>query len=725
MTNHLISRIIQEFSTLIGHEYPQEKAGLSFDQRNYRIEGVNDFIHDLIEESSKVQLVFLQNVVQEEGLPKFLSSLQFPVLFFSKKDNDIVPIIINPKKYGKLNFIQVQENDIDYLHELSELVPTLVRNEEGKVVFLTGFSYRSLVSESEDGQEARKLGPVERLFRLLGEEKTDITYIYIYAVIVGLISLSLPLGIQAIIGMISGGMMFSSVIVLISLVILGIIVAGGLQIMQITLVEHLQRRVFAKTAFEFAFRIPRIKMESVLGHHAPELMNRFFDILTIQKGLPKLLIDMSAAALQIIFGLILLAFYHPFFIVFGLFLLLILGAIFYLTGPKGLKTSIKESKYKYKVAFWLEEMARTINSFKMAGTTHLPIQKTDHNVSNYLINRRAHFKVLIIQFINMLAFKTLVTGGLLILGTILVIDRQITLGQFVASEIIVILILYSVEKIIFSIDVVYDLLTSVDKISHVTDLPLERPSGIIIPHHYFEEGVHLRLKDVKYKYPDAKNFTLNGIDLEIKPKEKVVIAGYSDAGKSTLLRLMAGLYNNYEGILTYNNISLREVDYHSLRNYLSKNISQEDIFDGTILENLTIGKPFATYKEVLDAIEAVGLSDIINNLPNGLNTEILSGGRPFPTNVVNKLILARCITKNPRLLLINDLFTSFEKKDKERLVNLLFKQENPWTLVVLSNDPQIMKSCDRVILLKQGKVYQEGTFDELNKNQYLQDIIKV
>lgn len=319
------------------------------------------------------------------------------------------------------------------------------------------------------------------MLRLLHAERSQINYILFYALLMGLLSLVLPLGIQSTIELISGGMFFSSIYVLITIIIIGVLMGGILQIMQITLVEHLQRRIFTKASLEFAYRIPRLKAESIISNYAPELINRFFDIITIQKGLPKLLIDLTSGLVQIFFGLILLSLYHPFFVFFSIGLITFLFVIFYFTGPRGLRSSIEESKYKYKVVHWLEELARALHSFKLAGSTDLPIKKTDQNVNNYLKYRKIHFQVLITQYSFILLFKTLVIGGLLIVGAILVVERQITLGQFVASEVVIILILNSIEKIIMYMDVIYDLLTAVDKVSNVTDLPLERIGGLDMP----------------------------------------------------------------------------------------------------------------------------------------------------------------------------------------------------------------------------------------------------
>ncbi|AUD05465.1 ABC transporter transmembrane domain-containing protein [Spirosoma pollinicola] len=323
------------------------------------------------------------------------------------------------------------------------------------------------------GYQQPQPSPTQRLLRLLSNDKKDIGYIYLYAIVTGVISLSLPLGIQAVFNLVSGGLVFSSVYVLIGLIIVGVLITGLLMISQMTLVEILQQRIFAKAAFEFTYRLPHIQPKALAAYFPPELMNRFFDVLTIQKGLPKLLIDLTAAVVQIIFGIILLSFYHPVFLGFGLFTLLAIVGICWLFGPSGLKTSLNESKYKYKVVAWLEDLAHDLPTLRSRADAMEPIDRMDDLVANYLTYRNAHFSVLKRFFYSGIAFKTLVTGGLLILGTTLVVGRQMTLGQFVASELVIVLITGAVEKLISGIDTVFDMLTAVEKIANVTDLPLE------------------------------------------------------------------------------------------------------------------------------------------------------------------------------------------------------------------------------------------------------------
>ncbi len=416
----------------------------SLNQRAYLVNEIALFINDLITKAREYDLTLISSHIEAKDLPLLLEEANFPILYFEVLGNKFVPVLRGQNNKGE-DLKEVFTSDGDLKSELSSIKQPFLwegtsdKDKNGRAVYLTAFPMKSLVS-SDDPTTEKELTPVQRLFRLLGNEKKDIGYIYLYAIVIGLISLSLPLGIQAIINLISGGMLFSSVYLLLFVVIGGVLVSGIMQIVQITLVETLQQRIFAKAAFEFTYRIPRVKTESLLGYYPPELMNRFFDVLTVQKALPKILIDITGALLQIILGIMLLSFYHPFFIAFGIVTLFIITLIVYANGPKGLQTSLVESKYKYKVAQWLEDIARSLTTFKLSGAANLPMEKMDGLVNNYLVYRKKHFKILKVFFWNAVGFKTLVIGGLLILGTFLVVDRQISLGQFVATEIIIVLL---------------------------------------------------------------------------------------------------------------------------------------------------------------------------------------------------------------------------------------------------------------------------------------------
>jgi ABC-type bacteriocin/lantibiotic exporter with double-glycine peptidase domain len=730
MNTQTIEQLVMRLAKLSRQEFSKLDLKEKYNEtKEYEPADLGMFINDITETAQRIGLILVSNTKERASLNAMITRLEYPIMVFSVKDS-IVPYLIFEDEKGKLTCFNFSQKEPYEVENPQQIIPQLYEGPAGnpdEVFFMTIYPLYTLVSDLRDvrnkSETDKALTPVKRFWRLINSEKKDITYIYVYAIAVGLVSLALPLGIQAIIGLISGGMVFNTVIILISLVILAVLISGGLQIMQITMVEILQRRVFTKATYEFAYRIPRINSESFLKYYPPEMVNRFFDVLTIQKGLPKVLIEVTASLLQIFFGLILLAFYHPFFIAFGLFLIFILFLIFYFTAEKGLSTNLMESKYKYRTVHWLEEMARTITSFKLAGHTNLPIQKADSYVNKYLYYRKAHFRVLLTQFINLVLFKTIIIGGLLALGTFLVVDRQITLGQFVASEIIVVLIFSNVEKIILSLDVVYDLLTGLEKVGNLTDLPLERSEGIKTGLRANEKGMAIHIKDLKYTYPGAPQSTLNGINLDIAPGERVCLAGFNGSGRDTLVKIMYGLHDSFKGVVTINGISVRDIHLPTLRDNIDKNVSQEDIFEGSILDNITMGRTHVKYTDVIWALDNLGLSDTLNGLPDGLHTEMTAGGKILSGSALGKLTLARCVASRPKLLIVNDFLSSVERREKLKITSFLHDEKNPWTLMTISNDPIMLAAADKVILLREGKVEAIGTFDELKSNKYFQDVM--
>ncbi|MBC6409005.1 MAG: ABC transporter ATP-binding protein [Ekhidna sp.] len=718
MNNQQIIRCLQECASKLKIDLNISNLNkVDIISRSYANEEIFEFQRDFIEAGNEAGIVLIEKYLDRSSLKELMTDNRTPLIVFIAQDGFHPAFIRQERRKTVLEFVtpqgEMRKVEIEGIENINFSL-----NSKGEILTLSCFAYQSFINGRDEGE---KISPLRRLFQLLSSDRKDIFFVYVYAALIGLVSLTLPLGIQAAVELISGGVVFSSVYLLITLIIAGTLGTGILQVLQITIVEYLQRRVFTKAAFEFAFRVPRIKMEEVLNLHMPELMNRFFDVLTLQKGLPKILIDLSTGIIQIFFGLLLLSFYHPFFVVFGLGLLGLLFLIFYLTGPKGLKSSIKESKYKYKVVYWLEEMARTLYSFKLAGNTVLPLRKTDYLVNNYLENRGKHFRVLISQYSFILLFKAVITGGLLILGTILVVQREITLGQFVASEVIIILVLASVEKIIMYMDVVYDMLTAVDKISHVTDIPLESTGGIDIPVSQLEDGYHVVLDDVSYTYPGATSPSLKNISVDIPKGGSLCISGGGGAGKTTLTNIIAGIHLNFKGVMTYNGYSLRDLDATYIRDKIGKNVSQEAIFEGSLLDNILVGKPTSDINDALNAMNEVGLMDEINQLADGLNTEMLSGGKGFSSSFVNKLVLARCLAKRPAMLILNDFFNNFTKGERLKLIEMLTNATKKWTLIVVSNDPLVMAACDKVLFLDDGVVKAIGAFDELIKKE---DILK-
>ncbi|MCU4166424.1 peptidase domain-containing ABC transporter [Carboxylicivirga caseinilyticus] len=548
--------------------------------------------------------------------------------------------------------------------------------------------------------------PFRRFINMLKVDKQDIFSIYIYAIFNGLVSLSLPLGVQAIINLITGGKVSTSWVVLVTIVVLGVIMNGVMQIMQMSISENIQQKLFARSAFDFTFRIPRIKLSALDGNYAPELMNRFFDTLTVQKGLSKILLDLSSALLQVLFGMILLSIYHSYFILYSAILLVIVFLIFRYTTRKGLISSLKESTYKYKVAHWLQELARAQDTFKMAANSNLPLEKTDESVLGYLKYRKSHFRILVIQWVNLISFKVIMIAGLLIVGGLLVINQQMNIGQFVAAEIIILMIVTSVEKLMTLIETVYDVLTSVEKMGSIADMPLDCDLGEDIDLSK-SEGFDITIENLSYAFNEASsNEVLKDLNLNIKAGEKICLTGFNGSGKSMLIKHLGGMYDSYSGNIQFNGVSLKNWKKNDLKSQIASCLSKEEIFAGTILENITLGKSNISRLEVEKVAAIMGFNSFVDTLENRYDTMLIAEGKNLPKSVRLKIILARSIVVESRLILLGDLFNQLNESDKEQFITYLLSLKS--TVIVTSNNPSIADRFERVLVLNRGQLIADG-----------------
>ncbi|WP_031428160.1 peptidase domain-containing ABC transporter [Flavimarina sp. Hel_I_48] len=548
----------------------------------------------------------------------------------------------------------------------------------------------------------KQLTAWQRFVNLLKLEQKDFLQILYYSFFAGLVSLSLPLGIQVIVNLIQGAQVSTSWIILVTLVTLGVGFVGILQLMQIRILENIQQKIFTRASFEFTYRFPKIKMSELENYYPPELANRFFDVLTIQKGLFKLVLDFPTALVQIIFGLLLLSLYHPFFIIYSFLLVILVYIVFRFTGNSGLQTSLNESKYKYKIAHWIQEIARTLVSFKLSGKTSLGLRKNDALVSDYLDSRENHFRILRIQFIQLIGFKVLITGGLLVIGGILVLNQQMNIGQFVASEIIILTIINSVEKLILGLETFYDVLTALEKIGQVVDKKLEPQTGEKPFEH--NESFTIELDQAGFKSALDGKEILKNISLTIPPSRSLLLLGPNGSGKTTLLKLITGILEPTSGDIFINNRSLKGINLNHYRSLIGQSLPDESPFEGTILDNITFGDATIPQKDIDWAIEKTLLRDFVKQQSLGLQAMVYPEGRQFSSTVSKKIVLARSIVRRPHLLVLKDPLNQFAQEEERKILDFLFDKENPWTLIVASQDEIWQQYCQDRIHLKEGSI---------------------
>jgi ABC-type bacteriocin/lantibiotic exporter with double-glycine peptidase domain len=541
-----------------------------------------------------------------------------------------------------------------------------------------------------------------KLFRLLRLDGKEITALYLLSILSGLIQLSLPLGIQAIINfaIVATGrnQLPASMWVLILLVVLGVLFTGMLKINQMKIVEKIQQKIFTRFSFEFSYRIPKLNVKSIDQYHLPELVNRFFDIPTLQKSMAKLLLDIPTAVIQLCFGLILLAFYNSVFIIFGIILLIVLYLILYISSPKGFEASLEESNYKYDIGGWVQEIARGIKTFKFFNSFNLHLEKTNHLLEGYLHSRNRHFQILKLQYWSLVVFKILITASMLIVGGILLIRQEINIGQFIAAEIIILTIMNAVEKLIVSLETVYDLLTSVEKINKITEKPIDEEGSYEF---IKKQGIEIEARNLSFGF--EKTHILKDISFHIKPGQKVAITGDGDSGKTVLLRMLTGVFQDFEGDLSFDQIPINNYNLNTLRNCIGIYMQKQDIFSASLWENITLGNPEVKEQDVLDTFKIVGLDSFYKSLNKGFDTHLEPTGKQLSSSNVQKLLIARSLLNQPALLLLDEPMKLIAADDKQYLKNYLFGLKDV-TIIFTTNDPALIAKCEMVIHLDKGQI---------------------
>lgn len=539
---------------------------------------------------------------------------------------------------------------------------------------------------------AKEIHPARRIWNLLHEEKQEITSIYFYAILNGLIQLSLPIGIQSIIGFILAGALSTSIVVLVSCIVTGVLLVGWLQMSQMKIIERIQQRIFVKNAYDFTNRLPKLDLLKADAFYLPELVNRFFETVSLQKSISKILLDFPTAMIQILFGLILLSFYHPVFIFFGLLLLLLLFLILYFTGSQGMASSLEESSHKYALVGWMQEVARLVKSFKFAGGSTLHLEKADERTRQYLASRTQHFRILLFQYRTLIGFKVVITAAMLIVGVALLLNQQMNIGQFVAAEIIIITTINSVEKIIVNLDSVYDVLTAIQKLGKLTDKPIEHSGSLALPE---TEKIAVETRDLTFAYSGKP--VIHSLTMKIRAGEKVAVTGTEGTGKSTLLRLLTGAFPEFDGSIAINGIPIANYNLASYRNALGIFFLQENIFHGTLWENISMGRE-VDRAHLDQLVKQLELESFLQSLPNGYDTQLDPTGRKLSSRVVQKILFIRALVQQPRLLLMEEPWQGMEEGVRQSMQNILLGLNNT-TVLVTTNDQEFIQQSNQVIQL--------------------------
>ena len=542
--------------------------------------------------------------------------------------------------------------------------------------------------------------PIDRLKTLISIEQEDIKTVIFYAIGIGFMALATPVAVQALVNTIAFGALFQPLLVLTMILLVLVGFSNVLAGLQFYVVDMLQRRLFVRLFDAAAQRLQQVDYSVRDKQHLPELANRFLDVVTLQKTAAVLLLETLGYVLQTVIGMLLLAFYHPMLLAFDLFLIAALAFILFVLGKHGIETGIEQSKAKYSALAWLETLAACPLMTKSDQNQAFIKSKTEAVVRYYLATSARHFRILARQNTGALVLHTLANTLLLGMGGWMVIDRQLSLGQLIAAELVVSAMIYGLTRLGKTLDNFYELLASMDKLGHLLDLPPE-PNQVLVPYSAGNNPFRVDLIDITT--PSSPHLdAMNQLSLRIEPGESIAIDG--GCAKGTLFDLVFGLRMPSQGYIVLDNQDIRDVNIRKLRENIAL-VRETEIIESTIADNVSLGSS-AVISDIKQALTVVGLMEVVATFPEGVNTVLVANGEPLTREQCLRLMIARAIVGNPKLLLLDGVLDRIEATDAKAILTKLTDVSGAWTLIVSTQIGELAAVCSRQLHIENGVVLE-------------------
>ncbi|MEM9825992.1 MAG: ABC transporter ATP-binding protein [Planctomycetota bacterium] len=535
--------------------------------------------------------------------------------------------------------------------------------------------------------------PISRFVALLNLERRDIFLVIIFGLVAGVLALATPLAVESLINVVSWGIAFQPLVVLGVILFACLGMAGVLRLLQVIVVEMIQRRQFVRIVGDLSHRFARVRLQDLEGEFPRESANRVFDVMTIQKASSTLLTDGIALILTTILGMILLAFYHPLLLGFDAVLVIAMVGVTWVLGRGGIRTAISESKTKYKVVHWLQDVLDMPEVFKVGGGETLAVRRANQLTSDYIRARTRQFRVLIRQTAFAISLQVIASTVVLALGGYLVIEGQLTLGQLVASEFVVTVVVGAFAKAGKSLEKYYDVMAGIDKVGHLIDYSVDprtvAPLNTRTP-------FPVRWSDLSFDRPSSRS-TISASQLS--PGSVTALIGNDPIGVSDLARSMAGLATPDRGVLS--------VGPHEPASLAGGGTGEEigyvgvaKIFHGTIQENIDLGRLGIGIDQVAEVLNDLQLAEVFSSLPDGLQTKLQTDGYPLDSRQSLLLNLARAIVVRPNLLILDHCLDRLDRETVDRIWPVLTGRGASWTLVVATVNPELARRCKNQISVR-------------------------
>jgi len=539
---------------------------------------------------------------------------------------------------------------------------------------------------------------IARLSLFLRFEKKILVIIFAYALAIGVFALIVPLTVQELVNTFAYALQPVMIVTLAGVMAFTLLLMGSFRVLQARAVEILVQRLYARIALSLTQQLPRFSDVEF----TPKYANYFMEAELLPRALVAMLADIVNVSVGGAIGLIILVMYHPYFLVFNAVLIGGFALVLTILGRGGLKSTMEVSRRHYVTMNWIQDIADNLPHFKATASMPLLLKKTDELVHAYVAARKIRSDILSgTQYKGSVIWQAFGHSGLIAMAGWLLSIGQITLGQFVASEVIVGTLLLNLDIVARRMYAVYYVFTSLHELETLFSLPKDKEQGklaVPLPDQTVH-GVRLTCKDVSFAYANAPPI-FQHFNLEVAPGEKVAIFSTTSTGKTTLARVLAGLYAPTSGVIRYNGVDLRDLDTDALNACRGLVLdSALTLFEGTLEENITMGRP-VQYDDLRWALRFVEMDEEVDTMPLGLRTPVKSGGKGFTTSQMLRLLVARAIVTRPQVLILDGTLHSMQPALRETILRRLCSKEEPWSVIFVSNDPSLSAHVDRRVMLE-------------------------
>ncbi len=527
--------------------------------------------------------------------------------------------------------------------------------------------------------------PLQRLWSLVKLERRDVGIVIAFGVIVSVLALATPLAVQVLVSSIATSALLQPLVVVSVLLGAALTAGGALRVLQLVVVEVLQRRVFVRLVGDLAWRLPRVAFAERETQDTTKLVNRFFDVVTVQKVLSSLLLDGVMLVLELAIGLALLAVYSPLLLAVSIALLLGVVVVVFVFGIGGVSSSVDESYAKHDVAAWLEELVRHPTLFRGGSARRFGAQRADVSTRRYLLARQGQFRVLLRQAIGGFSLQVVAAVGLLAVGGWLVVQGRLTLGQLTAAELVVTAITWGLIKLHKQIEAAYDLLAALDKIGHLVDLETERDDGMaVVP-----GALSVSFEGVGFDDDDG----VAAVSMQVAAGEIVAVLDQDSHRATRLANTMFGLQKPSRGRVLIGGDDVRTLSLPSLRERVQL-ARQPEIFEGTVGENLRAGHTLVDSRALLAALKVVELDQFF---VQGLEQRLVPGSQLLTPTVGRRLMIARALVADAGLIVLDGALDGLAPALTVRILARL--KNTGTTVVIVTADDDVAPFAPRTITL--------------------------